>query len=294
MGLLDLFKKNKKSGSGRALDLNELARRLGVDVDTLVSFEPRYHEFAIPKRSGGQRQILAPERHLKVFQRRILRRVLALLVSHPAATGFERGKSIVTNAQLHVGKPVIVRMDIKDFFTSTSDRKVEVFFRRIGWDKETGKLLTKLCTFNGGLPQGAPTSPRLANLVNYKLDTRLDRLAAKAGAMYSRYADDLTFSFDVDKPGGVRGLIRTTRRIVADEGYQVHKRKKMSVRRRHQRQCVTGLVVNERINLPRETRRRLRAIEHRLANGRSATLTEAQLRGWRAFRNSIDAPTHVE
>ena len=293
MGLLDLFKK-KKSPQGRALDITELARRLGVDVDTLLSFEPRYAEFKIPKRGGGYRQILAPERHLKIFQRRILRRVLALLVAHRAANGFERGRSIVTNARLHVGKPVIVRLDIRDFFTSTTDKRVEDFFRRIGWDKEAARLLTKLCTYDGGLPQCAPTSPRLANLVNYKLDMRLDRLAARAGAMYSRYADDLTFSFDRDEPGQVRRFIRTVRRIVADEGYHVHKRKKMSVRRQHQQQCVTGLVVNERINLPRKVRRRLRAIEHRLANGRSATLTESQMQGWRAFRQSIDAPVDVE
>ncbi|UCD73971.1 MAG: RNA-directed DNA polymerase [Phycisphaerales bacterium] len=293
MGLLDLFKK-RKSPQGQGLDTGELARRLGVDLDTLISFQPRYTEFNIPKRGGGQRRILAPERPLKSFQRVILRRVLALLVSHPAANGFERGKSIITNARLHIGKPVVVRMDIRDFFTSTTDKRAEHFFRRIGWDKPAAKLLTKLCTYEGGLPQGAPTSPRLANLVNYRLDTRLDRLAAKAGAMYSRYADDLTFSFDRDEPGRIRSFIRLVRRIVSDEGYHVHKRRKMSVRRRHQQQCVTGLVVNERINLPRATRRRLRAIAHNLANGRSATLTETQMQGWRAFRQSIEAPVEVE
>ena len=93
-----------------------------------------------------------------------------------------------------------------------------------------------------------------------------------------RYADAVQ-----DAGGKVRALIRVVGRIVGEEGYRLHKRKKMSIRRRHQQQRVTGLVVNERINLPRDTRRRLRAIEHRLAAGRKATLTEEQVRGWRAL-----------
>ena len=279
MGLLDFFKKQK----GPQLGLPELARRLGISEADLAAIEVRYHEFTIAKRGGGRRTILAPDAPLKQVQRRILRRLLALLLSHPAVNGFERGKSIVTNALYHTGKPVVVHLDIRDFFTSTAAKRVESFFRRIGWDRLAARRLTELCTYQGGLPQGAPTSPRLANLVNYRLDTRLDHLAVKLGAMYTRYADDLTFSFDQDRGGRVRALIRAVGRIVDGEGYRLHTRRKLSIRRRHQQQRVTGLVVNEGVNLPRETRRRLRAVEHRLAQGLKATLTEDQMRGWRAL-----------
>ncbi len=271
MGLLSFFKKGKGKDNGRPrLGLPELAERLGVSESELAAVTPRYSQFTIAKRNGNRRTILAPEREFKQVQRRILRRVLALLVSHPAATGFEQGKSIVTNAIPHIGKPVVVRMDIRDFFTSTLAKRVVKFFRRIGWDKAAATRLTELCTHDDGLPQGAPTSPRLANLLNYRLDARLDRLAAKFGATYTRYADDLTFSFDTEENAKVRSLIRTVTRIVADEGYRLHKRRKLSVRRRHQQQRVTGLIVNDQLNLPRETRRRLRAIEHHIATGQAA------------------------
>jgi RNA-directed DNA polymerase len=287
MGLLDFLRKRQR---GRpSLTPGELARRLDLDIEQIAAVRPRYQRFTIRKRGGGLRTIDAPSEELKRLQRRILRRVLALLVVHPAVHGFERGRSIVTNARLHVGRSVVVRLDIRDFFNSTGAKRVEKFFRRIGWDRPAARLLTGLCTHEGGLPQGAPTSPRLANLVNYKLDTRLDHLAAKAGAMYSRYADDLTFSFDRDEAGRVRALIRTVQRIVENEGYRLHKRRKLHVRRPHQRQIVTGVVVNERPNLPRETRRWLRAVEHRLATRGEADLTPEQLAGWRAYRQMIAA-----
>jgi retron-type reverse transcriptase len=284
MGLLDFLRRKKEPAFG----LSELARRLGMTGAELAAVEVRYHQFTIPKRrGGGRRTILAPDRPLKRLQRRILRRLLALLVSHPAVHGFERGRSIVTNARFHRARPIVVRLDIREFFTSTSAQRVERFFRRIGWSRPAARRLTELCTYQGGLPQGAPTSPRLANLINYRLDTRLDHLAVRMGAMYTRYADDLTFSFDQDTGGRARCLIRAVGRIVAAEGYRLHTRRKLSIRRRHQRQRVTGLVVNERINLPRETRRRLRAVEHHLTQGRKATLTEDQMRGWRALMTMV-------
>ncbi len=281
MGFLDFLSK----GSGHGLD--ELARRLGMSAPELASIQAAYRQFTIPKRSGGQRRILAPQKELKSAQRRILRRLLALLVAHPAATGFERGRSIVTNASRHVGRAVVVRMDLRDFFESTSARRVQRFFRRIGWNRPAARRLGELCTHRGALPQGAPTSPRLANLVNYKLDTRLHNLAAAFGAAYTRYADDLVFSFEVDERTRTKRLINLVKLIVRKEGYRVHTRRKLHIRRRHQQQRVTGLVVNDRVNLPRRTRRWLRAVEHHHATGRSSTLTQTQLSGWRAYASMI-------
>jgi hypothetical protein len=293
-------------GSGYGVE--ELARRLGLREDELRAIEPVYRSFSIPKRSGGTRHILAPDGSLKAIQRRILRRLLRRLRCHAAAVGFERGRSIVTNALPHVGKPVIVRLDLKEFFPSTRVARVRKYYRTIGWNREAAWLLVRLCTHQGGLPQGAPTSPRLSNLVNHRLDARLAGLAAYSGpphyrnprtggrvigpgncvrATYTRYADDLTFSFDADDPKAIHDLIWRVQRIVEWEGYRLHLRKKLTIRRPHQRQVVTGLVVNDRVNLPRVTRRWLRAVEHRLARGGGATLTEAQLAGWRSLQQMI-------
>ena len=270
-------------------DVDELARRLDVDADHLRAVRPQYTEFTIPKRSGGTRRILAPGSELKAVQRRILRRLLERLGVHPAATGFQKGHSIVTNALFHAGKAVVVHMDIRDFFGTTRTKRVSTYFRKVGWNREAASLLTALCCHDGGLPQGAPTSPRLSNLVNYRLDARLTGLAGTAGALYSRYADDMTFSFDRDDHDAVEHAIWKTKRILADEGYKLHTHKKLHIRRRHQRQIVTGLVVNERVHLPRETRRWLRAVEHHAATGQPTTLSPEQLAGWRALRLMIDA-----
>jgi RNA-directed DNA polymerase len=277
----------------KGLDVDELARRLGMAADDLRKTQPGYKEFNVPKRAGGARRICAPDRPLKIVQRRILKRLLSRLCAHPAAMGFERGRSIVTNALPHAGKAVVLRMDLRDFFGATAERRVRDYFRRIGWNREAADMLTRLTTHKGGLPQGAPTSPRLSNLANHGIDARLVGLARKFGAAYTRYADDITFSFPADDPPAVRAVIRATKKVVGQVGYALHQKRKLHVRRAHQRQVVTGLVVNHSANLPRETRRRLRAVEHHLANGREATLTAAQLEGWRALQDMVRRQTRA-
>ncbi len=289
----------------RRWDVGELARRLGINEAELCQVRIDYHRFDIPKRRGGTRTILAPAPPLKQLQKRILRRLLAKLKTHPACHGFEPGRSIVTNALPHACRRTVIRLDIKDFFTSTSAKRVEDYFRSIGWKREAAALLTRICTYEDGLPQGAPTSPRLANLVNYLLDARLANAARGLNAVYTRYADDLTFSTnDPVMPAGIihpqaadtvevpshhlNGIIPITKVILVDFGYRLHTGKKLRIMRRNQRQLVTGLVVNERPRLPRETRRRLRAIEHHVVTGRPITLTPEQLAGWHALAAMIE------
>ncbi len=280
-------------GKGKGHDVDELARRLGVSADTLQGIRPSYREFTIPKRSGGKRRLAAPDSELKALQRKILQRVLSRLRVHPSVTGFEKGYSIVSNAACHVGRAVVVRMDIQDFFPSTEARRVKAYFRKIGWNREAAALLERLCTQRGGLPQGAPTSPRLSNLVNYGMDARLMGLAARHGAIYSRYADDLTFSFSEDRREEIAAVIRATKAILRDCGYTLHHKEKLHIRRRHQRQVVTGLTVNQRVGLPRSVRRWLRAVEHYAATGRTPTLSERALQGWRAYQKMIEKQRDV-
>ena len=279
----------KRAKKGLGLGVAELARRLNMDERDLYAFEPVYHETFIPKRRGcGARRLLVPDPKIKSLQRRILRKLLARLRTHPAACGFEKGRCIVNNALPHVGRAVVVRMDIEDYFPATSAERIEWYFRRIGWDAEAAALLAWLTTHDGGLPQGAPTSPRLSNLVNFYLDVQLANFAEKRRGAYTRYADDITFSFPKDYPKRVRGVIQKTARLLKAHGYRMHQRRKLHVRRRHQQQRVTGLVVNERAQLPRRTRRWLRSVEHHLATGRRASLSAGQLAGWRALQQMID------
>ncbi|MBN1124215.1 MAG: RNA-directed DNA polymerase [Sedimentisphaerales bacterium] len=294
--------------------LEELAKRLDFSVDQLHAVQVSYRQFSIPKRSGnGFRTISVPNPELKEMQRRILRRLLGRLQTHPAAMGFEPGQSIATNAAYHVGADVVVRMDIRDFFGATVTNRVRAYFYGIDWGKEATDVLVRLCTYERGLPQGAPTSPRLSNLVNFELDARLDGYAQKIGARYTRYADDITFSFNFaeikqtltgqnskilehikDKSKSsyvIHQTIRMTKRILFEYGYQIHTKRKLNIRRKHQCQKVTGLVVNHKVALPRKTRRRLRAVEHHLANDRPATLTHEQLAGWKALQYMIETQT---
>jgi RNA-directed DNA polymerase len=273
------------------LSVAELARRLGTSEAELRSVPIAYRSFHIPKRSGGYRTIFEPVEDLKRVQRLLLRKLLKRLASHTRAHGFERGKSTVTGALPHERKAVVVRMDVRDFFGSTKSARVREYFARCGWNLEAAQLLTRLCTHEGSLPQGAPTSPRLSNLVNFRLDARLNALARKCGADYTRYADDMTFSFASGGHEQLAPLIRAVKKILREEGYELHMRKKLQIRRRNHRQLVSGLVVNERVALPRKTRRWLRAVEHRASRGLETTLTPAQLEGWRALQNMIDQQT---
>lgn len=275
-----------KLGWGK--NVAELARRLDVEVDELMRANLIYRPAYIPKRRGGTRKLDIPNDRLKQLQRRILRRLLARLRTHETATGFQRGTSIVHNAAAHRGQAVVIKMDIVDFFPTSSAERIERYFRRIGWNAKAAKLLTSLTTHDGALPQGAPTSPRLSNLINFAIDTRIDRCVRKRHGVYTRYADDITISFPEDWPVKLRGVIQYVRRICKANGYRVHTRGKLRVLRKHQQQRVTGLVVNNQPNLPRTKRRWLRAVEHRLRTTGKASLTQSQLDGWRALQKMID------
>ena len=240
----------------------ELSGWLEIPVEELREVNLSYSKFSIPKKSGATRTIHSPNPRLKNIQRTILRKLLAGLRSHEAAVGFEKGKSIVTGARQHVGKTLVLHFDIVDFFPNTNSQTVYQYFRKIGWSRASANLLTRIVTHQGALPQGAPTSPRLSNLVNFLMDQRLSTLAASVDGTYTRYADDITISFD-DDWFDLEAFISMVFAAIYQQGYQPHFGKKMKIRRRNKRQTVNGLVVNEKVNLPRERRRWLRAVKHR-------------------------------
>jgi hypothetical protein len=235
---------------------------------------------------GAPRLLEAPQPRLKALQRRVLHEVLARFPVHDAAHGFVPGRSPLTGAWDHVLARTVVRFDLEGFFASVVAGRVFGVFRQTGYPEPVAHLLTGLTTHvtplavlrempEGGagderhrlrrhlsrahLPQGAPTSPALANLVALGLDRRLAGLARSLGATCTRYADDLTFS-SVDGLDPDR-LHRAVARIAADEGFRLNEAK-TRVRGSGARQVVTGLVVNERPNVPREEFDRLKATLH--------------------------------
>ncbi len=267
-----------------------------------------YTRFTLPKRRGGTRVIEAPHDKLKALQRRILHRLLNPLPMHPSATGFVKGRSVVDNARPHVGRGVVINLDLADFFPTITTERVTAVFRALGWDADSATILSRICTNEGHLPQGAPTSPAISNLVCRKLDERLSALAARFEGQYTRYADDITLSLPglgrnkrlrphkgKSQPGWsrpakspTRSLLSWIRRIIEEEGFRIQMKKKVRIQRPHQRQTATGLVVNHTVSLPRATRRRIRAMQHRARLGQLDPAAQKQLRGYEALLSMVE------
>lgn len=231
-----------------------LAEVLGVGVSELASIRmgPRYHyrPFTVAKPDGRLRHILAPSPALKRLQRRLLDQVLQPLPVHRCATAFRPGFSILDNARRHARQTLIATVDLRDFFESTRAGRVRGFFLRQGWRDDALATLMRLCVFRNGLPQGAPTSPSLSNLVNVPLDERLDNLARRSGAIYTRYADDLTFSWEAGPvPGEFHQAVED---CLHGAAYEIQSGKDWRVSPIHMRPRITGLVLtgNGRVRVP--------------------------------------------
>ena len=233
--------------------------------------ERRYQVY--PLVNGSKRRwIEAPDRELKAAQRWLLDHWLYQLAPTDAAHGFVRGRSIVSNAGHHVGRDWVVTADLSNFFPSIGADRVSQVIAGLDLNANASDAVVRLVTRRRRLPQGAPTSPHLANLVARRLDLRLIGWARRGGWNYTRYADDLTFSGE----GNPRTLLLTVERIVQDEGFTLAP-DKTHVMPRHQRQLVTGMVVNERVTLPKPRRRLLRAMLHRLQTTGADAVDPGQL-----------------
>lgn len=266
----------------------DLALALGMSIPQLrwlafhndVATRVHYIQFQVPKKSGGTRTLSAPHRKLAAAQQWILHNILAKLPVEGAAHGFVASRSILSNATPHVGKQVLVNMDLENFFPSITLPRVRSVFVRLGYSPAVASILALLCTecprrevlYNGakyfvatgprGLPQGACTSPALSNQVARRLDKRLQGLATKLDLTYTRYADDLTLSGDQSVRERVGYVLARVRHIAEDEGFVINN-KKTRILRRNAAQVVTGLVVNDSPGVPRAEVRLIRAILHR-------------------------------
>ncbi len=280
------LQKQSKLGLPPLHNPTHIAQAMGITVNELrfLAFSRRtsktthYVRFSIPKRSGGERQISAPMPRLKAAQRWILDNILTRLEPHPAAHGFRKDRSIVSNARPHLASDVVVNVDLEDFFPTVSYKRIKGLFRCLGYSESAATVFGLLCTepetveveLDGVtyhvslgqrfLPQGSPASPALTNLICRRLDRRLQGVAKKLQFTYTRYADDLTFSASGPAAQHVGRLLRQVCWVVDKEGFAVHP-DKTRVLRRSRRQEVTGVVVNgEKPSIDRKTMRRFRAV----------------------------------
>lgn len=306
-----------------------LAKALGITIPELrwlayhrvVESNSNYHFWTIPKRDGTRRAITAPKYELKNAQRWLLHNVFEKLPVHQAAHGFLTARSIATNAAVHAGADLVVKVDVKDFFPTVTFRRIKGMLRKAGLPEHVATLASLISTeplrdvvqFRGktlyvaksqrSCPQGAPTSPAITNAICLRLDRRMSGLARTMGFQYTRYADDLAFSYR--SPEGAAGsranapvgaLLRGVKTILTAEGFRVHT-KKTAVMRGGSSQRITGLVVNKpnkegvpAARVPRDTIRKLKAAIFNREKGRPGKGDEtiAQLKGMAAFVHMTD------
>ena len=259
----------------------DVAKLLEVSYDQLVYHlyrvpeDTKYIEFSIPKKSGHPRTITAPATALKLLQRKLSQVLYSVYKPKDAAHGFLPARSIVTNAKQHLHKRFVLNIDLEDFFGSIHFGRVQGIFVAPPYNlsKDVAKVLAKICCYSGKLPQGAPTSPIVSNMVCARLDGQLRLLAEEFKCTYTRYADDITFSTtlpnfpkqiafansegnDLENLLGER-LILT----IWDNGFEINE-SKIRLQHRSQHQGVTGLTVNQFPNVKRDYVRKISSMLH--------------------------------
>jgi RNA-directed DNA polymerase len=245
---------------------------------------PNYISYHLKKKKKGVREINAPIGRLKVIQKKLNRHLQGVYMhlKPNCATGFvlhlpgsKLKANIVENALPHVGKNYVLNMDIKDFFTSVSDKRIYSIFKEspFCFDSQIASALTYLVTINNCLPQGAPSSPILSNFACLQLDEKLTNFATQNNWNYTRYADDLTFSSDLQFSTDQISYIK---QVLNEEGFQPNE-KKFRVRTSNKKQLVTGLVVNEKVNIDRKMLKKTRAMLHDLRKNGASKATQNHL-----------------
>lgn len=301
-------------------DIEDLAKSMGVTVGELrflaysrkTSKISHYKRFHIPKKRGGKRLISAPMPRLKNVQTWILDNILSKTAVRESVHGFARNRSIVTNAKPHLGSDVVVNQDLKDFFPTVTYRRVKGVFVSLGYSEQIATVFALICTepdideivldretwYVAGterhLPQGAPTSPAITNLICSKMDARLLGMARQLDFAYTRYADDLTFSASDQAVRELPKLLWRTRKIVEAEGFALHP-EKLRIMRKGVRQEVTGIVVNEKPGVNRKSLKKFRALLYQIEkdgidgkhwNGSETLL--ASIKGYADFISMVD------
>ncbi len=213
-----------------------------------------YKIFWIPKRDGTKRMIEEPLKNLKWIQKKIMQNILNERKISPYAKAFQNGISLKENVSIHMNKEIILKLDIKDFFHSiTSSMVYEIVFLPSIYPEPIRVLLTNLCTLDNKLPQGSPTSPKISNLILRDFDYEVAHFCDLLQVDYTRYADDLTFSGSFNP----KEIIHFVRKELQKRHFCLNE-KKIRILKSHNRQVVTGIVINEKMNVSKKYRREIR------------------------------------
>ncbi len=232
----------------KVIDMVNLYKYIENDIDI------SYIELKIPKKKGGYRKIYSPNQNLKELQNLIVNLILKNIEISSCSTAFTPGSSIMNNARMHVNKKYVLNIDLKDFFDNISYERVYFVFKEAKFSHKDAMKLSKICTYNGHTPQGAPTSPYISNIICNNLDKRLFNLCKKINATYTRYADDITISTDNED---IKTYMSTIENIINEEGFDINK-KKVRLLSRNTKQVVTGVVVNEKVSIDKNYRKKVR------------------------------------
>jgi len=258
---------------------NELASMFGMSYTKLTKIiyktdgAYKYHRFKIPKKQGGHREISSPSKKLKKIQNELKEIFYEIYPSKPSAHGFAKNKSIVTNAKRHLDKRFIFNIDLSDFFGSIHFGRIRNLFKSapFNFNNSVATILAQICCFDNALPQGAPTSPILSNMIAWKLDTQLQNLAKMTNGTYTRYADDISFSFTTTRSRLPEEIVivregeaspgHALTHIIEENGFFINY-DKVRLCSRLFRMEVTGLTVNEFPNVRRKYVRQLSSMLH--------------------------------
>lgn len=256
----------------------DVANLLEVDLQVLKyhlyisSPSSRYRTFSIPKRSGGSRKISSPATALKIIQMKLNFIFKLVYPPKPSVHSFLPERNIRSNSEKHSNRRNVFNVDLKDFFPSINLGRVRGMFMAYPYklDKDAATVLAQICCFNNELPQGAPTSPMISNMICARMDSELQMLAKKTQCFYTRYADDITFSnhrkpfpsalAEID-PLGQLAVGDELNRIISENGFEVNTNK-IRLRTKSERQEVTGLTTNKFPNVRRKNVRQIRAMLH--------------------------------
>ena len=234
-----------------------LSNLVGISHEYLfkISNSPNsgYRKFKIDKKNGGTRTINEPLPNLKIVQNWILREILENISVSPYAKAYKKGVNIKSNVRFHKKQKLVFHLDIKDFFINLKQHKVLSLFLKLGYSKEVSVLLAKLCTLNNSLPQGAPTSAYLSNVLLGNFDNSISKLCNSKHIRYTRYADDMNFSGDFN----YKKLQYRVVQELSNLGLELNE-EKTTLMKKNQRQIVTGIVVNEKVQVPNNMRKQLR------------------------------------
>lgn len=258
-------------------------------------FSDKYYKtFYLSKKNGGKRLIAQPSKSLKVLQSWILFHILNRLKVSDSCKGFEKGKNILDNVNPHHNASVVLSLDIENFFPSIPANKVYTIFSTLGYNSTVSTICTNICCYNNSLPQGSPCSPKLSNLICLRMDSRIQGLVGKRGIVYTRYADDLTFSSFSPNPNKLSFLIPIIKTIAEDEGFNLNDSKTRIIGTSKAKK-ITGLIVSDSgVGIGKKQYKLLRTKIHSLTQKENSKNFELlnHINGYLAFLRSVDYKRH--